>query len=428
MLQAEREWFIKDLRTRYGRAGKGEKGELLDTAQEHLKLSRRQVRRLLAPLGTGRPRNPLRTGRPGKYQSYDFRTALKGLWREMHYMCSRHLHAAIPEWLPHIEQQRGKAFEDEIRALLLQISPSSIDRVLRRFKGKKGKATTRSGGFREQIPIQENVWDIQQPGFFEADTAAHCGGSTSGEYISSLVMVDIASIWTEARPIFGKASKGVVLALEDIESSIPIAMLGYDSDNGTEVLNSHVLRYFTSERTERNRPPVQVTRSREYKKNDQAHVEQRNDSLARRWLGYERLDFPELVPLINHYYKFILCPLLNHFFPVFKLHDKVRVKSRTRRIYQKPITPYARLLASAHVPEQDKQILKSIHSQLSPVQLSREEKACRIQIDNALRALKNHSCSPQLLNPPKPHPALQNNVFSFSISQTSMLPIYKSDT
>ena len=156
-------------------------------------------------------------------------------------MCSRHLKAALPDWLPFIEK-KGGAFTPEVRQLLLTISPATMDRLLQPHKAAKGRSLTRSGGFRDEIPIQESSWDIQLPGYLEADTVAHCGGSTLGEYIYSLTMVDIATTWTETRSVFGKASWPIVRAIEDIEQHLPFAILGYDADNGTEVLNRHILR------------------------------------------------------------------------------------------------------------------------------------------------------------------------------------------
>lgn len=396
MKYAEKAWYIGILKERYRRGKKNQKGRILDEACGLLSLSRRQARRLLSPGEVGRPKKSGKGGRPGRYQDREFKDSLKIIWRITHYMCSRHLKAALPHWLPFIEQERGE-FKQDVRERLLQVSAATIDRILKEHKALKGKGFTRNGGFRDEIPIQKNVWDIKVPGFLETDTVAHCGGTMSGEFINSVVMVDIASIWTEARAVFGRGSTAVVEAIEDIENTLPFEILGYDSDNGTEVLNRHILRYFKEERIERNRPPVQVTRSREYKKNDNAHVEQRNDSVARRWLGYERLEFKELVPLINYYYAEIVCPMMNHFFPSFKLQDKIRIKSRTRRVYQDPVTPYSRVMSSDDVPEARKAQLAIIHNNLNPVELMKQERLIRRRIDTALKRLRGGQLAGSLL-------------------------------
>lgn len=335
----------------------------------------------------GRPRKPVRRGRPGKYQDQEFKNALRRCWRELNYICGRRAKAALPDWLGFIEEEYG-AFSGDVRERLLTISAATIDRLLKPYKGQKGKSLTRNCGFREEIPIQENIWDIQCPGFMEADTVAHCGGSTFGEYINTLNMVDIYTLWTEPRAVFGKGSNAVFDALIDIEANLPFPILGYDADNGGEVLNKHLYSYFRDERTQLGRPPVQVTRSREYKKNDQAHIEQRNDSVPRHYLGYERLDFAELIPLVNYYYAKVVSPLMNHFMPTFKLKNKIRVKSRTRRIYDKPVTPFSRVMLSEHVHKDLKDKLKEEHERLNPVKLRKEEIAIRKLIDTALKRLK----------------------------------------
>lgn len=389
MNELEKRCIIEVFRTKYQRAGKRVKGEILSEVMRRLGVGRRQARRLLSVLRrVGRPRIGQRRGRPSKYGSTEFRAALRVVWTLSGFMCSRMLRAAIPHWLPVIELERGR-FAAEVRSLLLSISAPSIDRILRSHRALRGKSLTRPGGFRDQIPVQGPVWDISEPGFLEADTTAHCGGSMLGEFLNCLTLVDIASIWTETRAVFGRGSTPIVNRIEDIEQQLPFEIKGYDADNGTEVLNQHILRYFRDERLERGRPAVQVTRSRAYHKNDNAHVEQRNDAVARKWLGYERIDFPELVPLVNHYFRDIVCPLLNHFYPTFKLQDKIRVKSRTRRVYADPQTPYSRIMASPFVDDARKDKLRRIHESLNPLELMRQEKRVRKLIDIALKSLRH---------------------------------------
>lgn len=399
MNELEKRCIVGVFRGRYSRGSKKEKGRILEELCERLTVSRRHARRLLTKKDVGRPRKPRKRGRGRKYGDPSFEKALREFWKTTRYMCSRHLKAAIPEWIDFLEEERG-AYAPETKQLLLEVSASTIDRILKPFKGCKGKSLTQKGGFREQIPIQESVWRVEEPGFLESDTVAHCGGSTLGEYVHTLTMVDVASTWTETRATFGKGSTPIVYAIEDIERQLPFAVKGYDCDNGTEVLNKHVLRYFIDERTSRGLPPVHVTRSREYRKNDNAHVEQRNNSVSRRWLGYERLDHRELAPLVNYYFRDIVCPLMNHFFPSFKLADKVLVKSRTRRVYKSPVTPYSRIMNSPFVDEKTKLRLKAQHQKLNPLRLLAQEKSVRKQIDQLLKALKSGEPSAGLLTVP----------------------------
>jgi hypothetical protein len=248
-------------------------------------------------------------------------------------------------WLPFY----GATFEPltpGTRKLLLSISAASIDRVLQpvRVKLRKGRCTTRPGTLlRNQIPIRTHHWDVTQPGFVEADTVAHCGNSIAGEFVWSLTFTDILTTWTENRATWGKGSVGVLDRIKDIENHIPFALKGFHCDSGTEFLNNHLLRYFTD------RPKVvSFTRSRPYKKNDNAHVEQKNWSHVRQLLGYDRLDQPELVPMINDLYTHEWSLYQNHFCPSFKLVEKTRINSKYRKKYDKEVRQTQNTVSAGH--------------------------------------------------------------------------------
>ena len=385
--ELEKRCIIDMLRNRHRRCKKKQKGEIITELCEQLRVGRKHAIRLLSSDKVGRPKNPAKRGRPGKYQDKAFRDALRLVWKITRYPCGRVLKSAVPLWISAIEQEHG-SFSPDIKQRLFAISPPTIDRILKPFKVEKGKSFTRSGGFREEIPIQGNIWDIKIPGYMETDTAVMCGGSLLGEFINTLTMVDIASLWTETRALFGKGSNATFDVIRDIEHWLPFAILGYDADNGGEVLNRFLYEYFFTERLRKGLPPVQVTRSRAYHKNDNAHVEQRNDALVRKFLGYERLEFRELVPILNFYYAEVVCPLVNHFMPSFKLADKTPVGNRTRRVYKAPVTPYQRLLESPHLGNSQKLKLKMIHDSLNPVKLSSQERFLRKLIDESLRSLR----------------------------------------
>lgn len=395
----ERGYIFAVLRPRYRRAGRKQKSEIISEVCELLSVGRTHASRLLSSNGPGRPKNPGKRGRPSKYQDPEFVRALRLVWKQMRHPCGRIMKEATADWLPFIEGEHGE-FTTCVRTRLLSVSASTIDRVLKPYKQTKGKSFTRSTGFRDEIPIQENIWDIKLPGFMESDTVAHCGGSMHGEFVNSLTMVDIATLWTESRAVFGRGSNAVFDALKDVEASLPFPIIGYDADNGGEVLNKHIVQYFGPEREALGRHTVQVTRAREYRKNDNAHVEQRNDSVARRYLGYDRLPFRDLVPLINYYYAKVVCPLINHFMPTFKLKDKIRVKSRTRRVYDKPVTPYARVINSESVHTELKDALRAQHAALNPVKLVQQECKLRSVIDKAIKELAQGRKMP-------PHPKYQ---------------------
>lgn len=375
---------IEALKYRYRYASKKRKGEILDELELLHSVDRKYLIRLLMPKSGGRPRNSKRLGRPSKYADPNFQSALYKVWKLSRFMCGRYLKEAIPEWLPAIEEIHG-TFDSQTKTKLLAISASTIDRHLRDARRQHGKTFTRRGNIiRGEIPILGNIWDTNMPGFIECDTVAHCGGSMLGDFVNSVTTVDIATTWAEVRATWGRGSSGVIEQLKDIENTLPFSLKGYDADNGGEVLNKHVIKYFHERKI-----PVAVTRSRSYKKDDNCHVEQKNNSIARKYLGYERLDFMELMPLINHYYKNLLCPLLNHFYPSNKLKDKLLVNAKIKRFYDKPKTPYARVIDSPNVSDDQKQKLILQHKQLNPITLANEAERVRKLIDLKVKELRN---------------------------------------
>lgn len=376
---------IEGLRYRYRHSSKKRKGEVLEDLERRFCVDRKYLIRLLARKPGGRPKNPKQRGRKSKYGDVAFQRALQLVWKTTDYMCGRYLKQAMSDWVPSIERKYSK-FAPDVRERLFCISASTIDRHLRSCKVDHGKTLTRPGGLlRSEIPVQGNIWDTTMPGYIECDTVAHCGGSMLGDFINSVTTVDIATTWTEVRGTWGRGSSGVIEQLRDIELKLPFVILGYDADNGGEVLSWHIVKYF-SERAN----PVAITRSRAYHKNDNAHVEQKNNSVARRYLGYERLDDQAVLELINHYYRDIVCTMLNHFYPTNKLKDKQLVKSKRKRFYDKPCTPYTRVLGSSYVSEDAKQKLVAIHNSLDPVELRISEQRVRKQIDTAMKLFRSN--------------------------------------
>ncbi|HOX15913.1 MAG TPA: hypothetical protein PLP18_07280 [Smithellaceae bacterium] len=200
----------------------------------------------------------------------------------------------MPIWLPKYSDHFGQLAEDILKALSA-ISPASIDRILKPVRiqyQKRGKSTTKPGTLlRKQIPINTNQWDESRPGYLEADTVAHCGDSLMGMFAYTVDFVDIATGWTEQRAVWGKGEKGVLEQIQDVEKMLPFPLLGFDSDNGSEFLNYHLQRHFSDRKQ-----PIHFTRSRAYHKDDNAHIEQKNWTHVRQWLGYQRLDNPKVVP------------------------------------------------------------------------------------------------------------------------------------
>jgi len=350
---------------RYQRVGRRFKSKILDEFCAVCGYTRKYAIGLLS-------RKPRRRRRkPGPRRRYDGEVLepLKAIWLAAEQLCSKRLKAALPLWLPFYEQERGP-LAAPVRKKLLQMSAASIDRLLKkeraRYRGK-GLCGTRPGGLlKHQIPIRTDNDDVDRPGFLEADTVAHCGNSLTGDFIWSITFTDIFCQWTENRAAWNKGAQGVLEQVKDVEVHLPFELLGFDVDNGSEFLCFHLWRYLLD------RPrPVPLTRSRPYRKNDQAHVEQKNWTHVRQLLGYQRLERPALVPLINELYR--TWGLLHNFFcPNLKLLSKTRKGARTIRKYSLPQTPFQRLLESNHLSQEQKLKLQSQFQQLNPLQLKRE--------------------------------------------------------
>ena len=361
----EKKAYLEAIRQRYRKSNRDGKKRILDEFCTVCNYNRKYAIRLL---NKQKKRHSFKRGRKPVYDHPRFIEALQRIWVTSDFICSRRLKAAIPMWLPFYEQSFGP-LTDEIRSLLLMISRASLDRVLRplRVRYCRGMCGTKPGSMlRNQIPIRTDNWDINRPGFMEADTVAHCGNSLAGNFTWSLIMTDIHTGWTECRAVWNKGSEGVVNQVSHIEKHLPFELLAFDCDNGSEFLNYHLLRYFSKRQN-----PIRFTRSRPYKKNDNAHVEQKNWAHARHLLGYDRIDNPNLVPLINNLYVKEWSHYQNHFCPSMKLIAKIRINSRYRNTYDLPKTPYERVLSSPYVSTEKKQHLKNVHSTLNPFKLKK---------------------------------------------------------
>ena len=359
--------YLEAIYLRYKRASRKDKAIILDefctTCGYHRKHAIRLLKkftRFIKPKKKKRGRKPL-------YSKEAIVKPLKKIWLSANLPCSKRLKAVLPLWLPGYVQEYG-SLPAEVTEALIAISPATIDRLLKpvriKYKGR-GRSTTKPGTLlRKQIPIKTNQWDETCPGFLEADTVAHCGTSMAGMFAFTIDCVDIATGWTEQRAVWGKGETDVLAQIKDIEVSLPFPLLGFDSDNGSEFLNYHLLRHFT-ERQQR----VQFTRSRAYHKDDNAHVEQKNWTHVRQWLGYHRFDIPEIVPLLNKLYKTEWRLFHNFFCPSVKLIAKQRIASKTIKRYDNPKTPYQRVMDSPDIDPSIKQKLTTLFKKLNPFHL-----------------------------------------------------------
>jgi hypothetical protein len=354
-------------RRRYCRTNRKGKTKLLDELCDLYGYNRKYLLQVFNGLTR---KQYLRRGPKKKYSEKDLKEPLIKVWLGTDQMGSKKLKAAMPLWLPHYEQEFG-FLSKEVKSQLLKMSASTIDRLLKplRLKYKRRGLTGTKPGYllKNQIPIKTDHWDVTKPGFMEADTVAHCGNSMAGDFIWSITLTDIFSGWTEARASWNKGAEGIVNQIKKVEASLPFTILGFDCDNGSEFLNWHLIRYFVENR----RNQVQFTRSRPYKKNDNAHVEQKNWSFVRHLLGYDRLDDARIVQLLNDLYANEWSLYQNYFCPTMKLLQKEKINAKYRKKYDKPKTAYQRLMESEYVEKKVKTKLLRQYQKLNPFTLKK---------------------------------------------------------
>ena len=361
--------YVEAVHRRYKNASRSERTIILNELCATCGYNRKYAIRLLRGFKRFTKPKPRKRGKPAVYQKDDILVPLRRIWLEANLPCSKRLQAILPLWLPGYGQYFGQLSE-EVTNALLSISPATIDRLLKPVRiqyKKRGRSTTKPGTLlRNQIPILTNQWNESRPGFLEADTVAHCGESLSGMFAYTIDTVDIATTWTEQRATWGKGETGVLKQIEDIEKTLPFPLLGFDSDNGSEFLNRTLFKHFT-----KRKHPVQFTRSRAYHKDDNAHVEQKNWTHVRQWLGYQRLDNPLTVPLLNDLYRREWRVFHNFFCPSVKLLDKQRIGSKTIKRYDVPKTPYQRVVESPYIPQKTKDAMTKYLETLNPFLLKK---------------------------------------------------------
>jgi hypothetical protein len=378
--------YLEAIRTRYVKGKKTLKSKMLDEFCAVCGYHRKHAVRLLSQPIRRRKKSKKKLqhrGRKQKYKHEELQAPLTRIWLATNQICSKRLKIAIPLWIPHYEREYGQ-LTAEVKNLLLSMSPATIDRFLKPFKltqKRKGISGTKPGTLlKNQIPIKTNNWDVGKPGYVESDTVAHCGNSLAGDFVWSITFTDIKTTWTENRAVWGKGAEGVLEQIKNIETKLPFKLLGFDCDNGSEFLNFHLLRYFTERPKEK---LVEFTRSRPYKKNDNAYVEQKNWTHVRQLFGYDRFDKQMLVSLINDLYANEYNLWHNHFIPTMKLIEKHKVNSKYYKKYDEPKTPYQRLLETKHLSSEEENKLKQIHNELNPFELKKiVEKKLKIIFNN----------------------------------------------
>jgi hypothetical protein len=360
MSQLSKRELSEAIRPRYLKATKLEKERILDEFVAATGYHRKYAIRLLKH--GPKPKGLKKKGRQKVYQG-EVVQALTQIWEICGRICSKRLKPFLPEITSVLERQNELHLSAETKALLLSMSCATIDRRLgpARFEHPHGLSTTKPGTLlKKAIPVRTYTpWEDEKPGFVEIDLVAHCGETTEGQYLNTLTATDLATGWTECLAIPHKTQSAVSQAIQELRQRLPFPLLGLDSDNGSEFINDTLLRYCQSEQ-------ITFTRSRPYYKNDQAHVEQKNWSVVRHTVGYDRLETPEELALLGSIYASLRL-YVNFFQPVLKLIAKERIDGKTTKKYDQAATPYRRVLALEQLPFDTKVHLTNLYVSLNPV-------------------------------------------------------------
>ncbi|HEX3569198.1 MAG TPA: transposase family protein [Acidobacteriaceae bacterium] len=356
--------YLRAIYERYQREGRKGKRVILSEFCANTGYHRKYAIRLL-----NGPRPQKRHPRPrprGTSYSQETVEVLTAVWEAAGYPWSVRLKALLPNWMPWIRKRFGLA--PTVEKELMRISPRQMDRRLQAQKRQRKRriyGRTKPGYLlKHHIPVKTDRWDVQSPGFTEVDLVSHSGNSASGEFAHTLNVTDIHTTWTESRAVLGRGEEAVQRALNRIAEGLPFRLQGVDSDNGSEFINWHLQRWCQQQK-------IQLTRGRPYKKDDNAHIEQKNWTHVRRLLGWERYDTHEAVEALNDLYSRELRLWLNLFLPSVKLVKKVRVGSKVRRVYEEPRTPLERVRACPEVKAETVAWLEEQRKRWDPFQLAR---------------------------------------------------------
>jgi hypothetical protein len=390
--------YMKEVYPRYHQATRAEKKRILDEFCEIYRCHRKHAIRVLnGPIPS--PQRPKRRGR--RTYKDDVLSILQAVWEAAGYPWSIRLKALLRIWLPWIRPRFRLTPAQESQ--LLRISPAQIDRRLAHVKRRLRKriyGKTKPGTLlKHHIPIKTDCWDVDRPGYLEIDLVSHSGDNAEGLFAQTLDTTDIHTAWTEAVAIMGKSQEAVCNAMDIIDEAFPFKILGLDSDNGSEFINDHLWRRCQDRQ-------IQFTRGRPYKKDDNAHIEQKNWTHVRKLLGYVRYDTQDVLDAMNDLYRNELRWFQNFFQPCVKLKKKVRVGSKLTRRYDKPQTPWQRVLASPQRDPDKVATLQALFKTLNPFELAKtiDQKLAAIYRMSSTLKRQGSRPLPKILPAQKPKP------------------------
>jgi len=380
-----REYF-KAIYERYRRVSKDLKHIILNEFCANAGYNRKYAIRKLNGPPPGKDSSKRRRRRKNIYGSQVI-SILTAVWEAAGYPCSGRLKATIVLWLPWI--QKRFHLNQTLEKQLISISARQIDRRLKDRKAQVGRriyGRTKPGTLlKHHIPIRTDNWDVKSPGWTEVDTVSHSGNNAEGKFAYTVNQTDILTTWVESRAVLGKGEDVVVDGLDEMAQAIPFTVKGLDSDNGSEFINWHLWRYCKTNK-------IQPFRGRPYKKDDNAHIEQKNWTHVRKLMGWDRYAQREAVDAMNNLYKNELRLFMNLFMPSMKLLRKEHVGSKLKRVYDKPMTPFEGVIASKQGDQVKIAELEKLYKTLNPFDLAKT-------IENKLEAilkLANRRQSPEV--------------------------------
>lgn len=364
-----RQEYLKEIKPRYLKATRLEKRAMLDEYCSNTKLNRKYVIFCLSP--STNLENKIKRQRKARSCTYTNNEIfyLKKIWEILDYPCGQRLKPMLSEMIAKLKQFKELIVPDEAAKKLSRISSTTIDVKLRTHKAharRRFNTTTKPGSMlKSHIPIRTSSWEEKHPGYCELDTVAHCGDSAGGEFINTLNMTDILTQWTESAAVIGKAEKRIKDGLNEAKNRLPFTLKAIDPDNGSEFINWQMYHYCEEQK-------IEFTRGRPYKKNDNAHIEQKNWTHVRRVYGYERRETEAECDLMNDLNRNELRLYKNFFQSTLKLVDKKRVgrhHEKIKKVYDVAKTPYQRVLDCQEITEEKKDELRRIYQTLNPVAL-----------------------------------------------------------
>jgi hypothetical protein len=357
--RAKRELLVQ-VAPRYRAARHGQRSAILDEFVAVTGYERKYAIRLM--LGPIRPPEPIRRARAPRY-GVEVQQALATAYTAANGICGKRLVPFLPELIATLERHGHLNLTDEVRKQLLTLSAATADRLLASVRQPHGLTTTKPGRLlKKQIPVRTfTEWTDVKPGFLEADLVAHCGGSMEGAFLYTLTLTDVATTWTECLPLLHRSQHGVIQALQRARSMFPFPLLGIDTDNGSEFINEELLAYCTDQQ-------LTFTRGRVANKNDQCWVEQKNGSVVRQLVGYDRFEGERAYRQLAELYRAVRL-YVNFFQPSMKLRTKTRNGSRVRREYGPAQTPFQRVMTSGILNAASERRLRAVYRALDPVRL-----------------------------------------------------------